>query len=173
MPKNIALLTMSMDIGGAETHIYELACALSKCGHNVTVFSAGGAYVELLTKNGINHITAPLNNKKPKNLFRSYKLICAYIKSNPYCILHSHTRISNFVSNLASKKYGVPFVSTVHGKFSTGFLQKLFTRWGIRALCVSEDLKLHTNKNYNFDGNKLSVTKRLSSFDGFLSTNSF
>ncbi len=158
MPKNIALLTMSMDIGGAETHIYELACALSQCGHNVTVFSSGGAYVELLKEHGINHITAPLNNKKPKNLYTSYKLICDYIKNNPDCILHSHTRISNFASNYAAKKYGVPFVSTVHGKFTTGLFQYLFTRWGIRALCVSDDLKTHTIENYGFDSEKLRVT---------------
>lgn len=158
MLKNIAILTMSMDIGGAETHIYELSCALAKKGHNVTVFSAGGAYVEPLEKRGVKHITAPLNSKNPVALMGAYRTVRDYVKNNRDCIIHSHTRISNFTADMISKKYGVPFVSTIHGKFSTGFLQKLFTKWGTRALPVSEDLLYHTIEHYYYDRDKLRVT---------------
>ena len=82
MLKNIAILTMSMDIGGAETHIYELSCALAKKGHNVTVFSAGGAYVEPLEKRGVKHITAPLNSKNPVALMGAYRTVRDYVKNN-------------------------------------------------------------------------------------------
>ena len=68
MQKNVAILTMSLNIGGAETHIYELACAIAAKGHNVTVFSAGGVYADKLKEQGISHIEAPLNSKSPKSL---------------------------------------------------------------------------------------------------------
>lgn len=158
MPKNIALLTMSLNIGGAETHIFELACALSESGHNVTVFSAGGVYVDKLEKRGIKHITAPLDTKNPFSILKSYQIIRDYVKNNHPCVIHSHTRISNFTANLISKKYGVPFVSTIHGIYKTGLGARIFSKWGTRALAVSEDRKQYAVDCYDFDPNKIRLT---------------
>lgn len=158
MPKNIVMMTMAMDIGGAETHIFELSRALVLRGHKVTVFSAGGAYVKELEKCGIKHITAPFRSKSPSALRKAKRIVSEFIKQNPDVIIHSHARIANFTANSVSKKFGVPFVSTVHGKFSTGILQRIFTKWGIRALTVSEDLKQHTFEYYGFPKDKMRVT---------------
>jgi len=158
MGKNIAILTMSLNIGGAETHIYELACALSEKGHNVAVFSAGGVYADKLKENGITHITAPLNKKDFNSLKQSYKLVSDYVKQNKPCVIHSHTRISNLTAFAVSKKLNIPFVSTVHFNFSTGLLQKMLTKWGDRAIAVSEDLKNYAADNYGFDKEKISIT---------------
>ena len=38
----ILMATMGMDIGGAETHIVELAKELKKQGHDVAIVSHGG-----------------------------------------------------------------------------------------------------------------------------------
>ena len=54
---NILMVTMSMQIGGAETHVLELSRALVKMGHKVTVASKDGVYTELLREAGI---TAPV-----------------------------------------------------------------------------------------------------------------
>lgn len=158
MRKNIVILTMSLNIGGAETHIFELACALSQRGNHVTVFSAGGVYADKLSEKGIQHITAPLNKKDPVSLIRSYRAVSSFVKKNRPCIIHSHTRISNFTARLISKKYNIPFVSTVHFSFSTRFFQKLLTNWGDRSLAVSEDLKEYTTREYGFDRDKITVT---------------
>ena len=155
---NIALLTMSLNIGGAETHIFELALELKNRGNNVTVFSAGGVYANKLVQNGIPHITAPLNKKDPASLLKSYRLISDYVKNNSPCVIHSHTRISNFVSNLVCKKYNVPFVTTVHFNFSTAYFERKFSRWGDRAIAVSNDLKEYTANSYDYDRDKISVT---------------
>ena len=56
----ILLVTMAMDIGGAETHILELAKELKRRGNEIFVASNGGKYVEELQKDGIEHIWAPL-----------------------------------------------------------------------------------------------------------------
>ena len=42
-PLKILMTTMQMGFGGAETHIYELALALQKNGHTVTIASAGSS----------------------------------------------------------------------------------------------------------------------------------
>ena len=72
---NILLVTMEMQVGGAETHVFELAKELKKRGNNVIVMSAGGKYADELEKAGIKHIYAPLKNKKPQNILKSYKII--------------------------------------------------------------------------------------------------
>lgn len=158
MQKNILILTMALNIGGAETHIFELANALAARGNNVTVFSAGGVYADKLTENGIKHITAPLNKKDPASLIRSYRIVSKYVKEHRPCVIHSHTRISNFTARAISKKYRIPFISTVHFNFSTGFFQRLMTCWGDRALAVSEDLKEYAAREYGFDRDKITVT---------------
>ena len=72
---NILLVTMGMDIGGAETHILELAKELKKRGNVVYVASNGGKYVDELSESGIEHIWAPLHNKHPLNLLKCLLMI--------------------------------------------------------------------------------------------------
>ncbi len=158
MQKNIALLTMSLNIGGAETHIFELACALKQKGHNVTVFSAGGVYVEKLESRGIKHVYAPLSDKNPINILRSCRILREYVKNNRPCIIHSHTRISNFTADIVSREMNVPFVSTIHGIYRTDFATRIFTKWGTRALAVSEDRKEYAVNCYDFDPDKVRLT---------------
>ncbi len=167
MRKNVAILTMSLNIGGAETHIFELACALAESGHNVTVFSAGGVYVEKLEARGIKHVLTPLDTKNPLSILKSYCIIRDYVKNNRPCVIHSHTRISNFTANLISKKYGVPFVSTIHGIYKAGFPARIFSKWGTRALAVSEDRKRYAVDCYDFDENKIRLTVNGINLDTF------
>ena len=42
---NLLIVQLSLDIGGAETHIVELALELNRRGYHVVVASNGGAYV--------------------------------------------------------------------------------------------------------------------------------
>ena len=48
----ILLASMSMDIGGAETHIVELAKGLVAAGHQVHVVSEGGIFADELVSIG-------------------------------------------------------------------------------------------------------------------------
>ena len=57
---NVLLVTMEMNIGGAETHILELAKELKRREHNVFVASAGGKLVAELEEFGVTPIEAPL-----------------------------------------------------------------------------------------------------------------
>ena len=72
---NILLVTMEMNMGGAETHVLELAKALKRKKHNVFVISSGGKLVSELEKNGIQHIYAPLKDKKINHIITSIKTI--------------------------------------------------------------------------------------------------
>ena len=51
---NILLSLMQLNIGGAETHVVELAKELKRKGFNVIVTSNGGVYVKELEDAGIS-----------------------------------------------------------------------------------------------------------------------
>ena len=51
----ILMATMGLDIGGAETHIVELAKELRSDGHDVAIVSNGGVYVPEIEAAGQFH----------------------------------------------------------------------------------------------------------------------
>ncbi len=158
MGKHIALLCMSLNIGGAETHIFELAKGLTSKGHTVTVFSNGGVYADALEKIGIRHVQTPLHRKNLYSLITSYRILKREFKKNFPSVVHSHTRISNYVGGLVCKKLHIPMVTTVHGHFRSDFFYRLFTRWGCRSLAVSEDLKDYLIADYNYPPEYVKLT---------------
>ncbi len=158
MSKHIAMLCMSLDIGGAETHIFELSKQLHKEGHTVTVFSNGGVYEEALVQTGVRHVKAPLHCKNLSALWRSYRILLKEFRKNRPSVVHSHTRISNFIGKLVCKKLKIPMVTTVHFNFRSGFFFRLFSDWGCRALAVSEDLKTYVVDEYGYNPNHVTLT---------------
>ena len=82
MGKHIALLCMSLNIGGAETHIFELAKGLTAKGHTVTVFSNGGVYAKALEEIGIRHVQAPLHRKNLFSLINAHTTIALFFSAS-------------------------------------------------------------------------------------------
>ena len=154
----ILLVTMGMDIGGAETHILELAKELKRRGNEVFVASNGGKYVEELEAANIEHIYAPLNNKKLKNIVKSYKILKKVIKDKNIELVHSHSRISSFICGLLKKRLKFPYVTTAHWTFKVTPLLKLMTDWGENVVAVSEDIKEYLINNYGVKEKNIFVT---------------
>lgn len=155
---NILLVTMCMNIGGAETHVLELAKELKKRNNNVYVVSNGGEYVEELNKEHIEHISAPLHNKNMINMVKSYKIVEKVIKEKEIDIVHSHARIPSLVSGIVCKTKKIPFVTTAHGVYRVSPLLKLITNWGQKTLSVSEDIKEYLIREYNINEKDITLT---------------
>ena len=66
---------MSLDIGGAETHIVELSKELRRNGNEVVVVSNGGVYVSELADAGIRHYCAPMHRRNIFSMIKSYFLL--------------------------------------------------------------------------------------------------
>ena len=66
----ILILTDRLDIGGAETHIAQLALELLKEGNEVAVASSGGKVADWLQALGISHYCMPLGSHSPLILLR-------------------------------------------------------------------------------------------------------
>jgi len=147
-----------MDIAGAQTHILELAKELKRRGNEVFVASNGGKYVDELKNANIEHIYAPLNNKKIKNVITSYKTLKQAIIDKKIDLVHSHTRITSFICALLKKKLKFPYVTTAHWTFKVTPILKLITNWGENVIAVSEDIKEYLMKNYKVDSKNIFVT---------------
>lgn len=155
---NILLALMQLNIGGAETHVVELAKELKRRGFNVIVTSNGGVYVKELEEEGIKHYSVPLQNKNPFNMIRASKRLATIIKKENIDIVHSHARIPSFILGKLHKKMKFPFVTTAHWVFTTKYGLKYITDWGEKTVAVSEDIKKYLMDNYKVPEGDIRVT---------------
>ncbi len=93
----ILMATMGLDIGGAETHIVELAKELKKRGYDVIIASNGGVYVPEVEAAGIRHYCVPMNRRKVFAIWKSYRLMKQIIEKERTDIVHAHARIHGFI----------------------------------------------------------------------------
>ena len=155
---NVLLSLMQLDIGGAETHVVELAKELKRRGINPIVTSNGGAYEKELEEAGIKHYCVPLQNKNPLNMLKSVKLLRRIIKDENIDIVHSHARIPSFILGRLHAKMKFPFVTTAHWVFTTRWGLKYITNWGEKTVAVSEDIKTYLIDNYKIPEGDIQVT---------------
>ena len=155
---NILLSLMQLNIGGAETHVVELAKELKRKGFNIIVTSNGGVYVKELEEAGIKHYRVPLQNKNPLNMLKAASLLKRIIKEEKIDLVHSHARIPSFILGKLHKRMKFPFVTTAHWVFNTGYGLKYITDWGEKTVAVSEDIKTYLMDNYHVPAGDINVT---------------
>ncbi len=155
---NILLSLMQLNIGGAETHVVELAKELKRRGYNPIVTSNGGVYTKELEAAGIKHYAVPLQNKNPLNVIKAKRMLEKIIKDEKIDIVHSHARIPSFILGRLHKKMKFPFVTTAHWVFTTKYGLKYITDWGEKCVAVSEDIKTYLMDNYKIPSGDIQVT---------------
>jgi len=154
----ILMATMGLDIGGAETHILELAKELKARKNDVLIASNGGVYVQELESAGVRHIWAPMNVRSVGKMLVSRRLMDRLIRSEKPDIVHAHARIPALICSGLCKKYKIPFVTTAHWVFDTSGLLRYLTQWGSRTIAVSEDIVRYLTENYGVPRRDIFVT---------------
>lgn len=154
----ILMTTMSLGIGGAETHIAELSKGLCGMGHDITVASGGGVFVESLEKAGVKHVTLPLYSKKPIDVIRCYRGLKKLIAQEHFDVVHAHARIPAAICGILAKRMGFRFATTAHYNFKVSPIWRWASNWGERSLAVSYDLKEYLIKNYDVPSDNISLT---------------
>ncbi len=149
---------MWMVIGGAETHVVELSRELAAEGHDVTVASNGGVYVDALVSAGVKHFTVPLHTKNPAAMIKSYRLLKKLIKREKFDIVHAHSRIPAFICGALSKRMGFRFVTSTHAVFKVGPLLERLSDWGDHTFAVSCDIKQYLIDNYGTPSDNITLT---------------
>lgn len=158
MSKRILMVTMGLDIGGAETHIVELSKQLKAMGHDVAVVSNGGVYVDEITAAGIRHHSAPLNRRSIPCMLRSLAALHRVIREEKPDVVHAHARIPGFLCGLLRPVMRFPFVTTAHWVFDTGGGLRRLTNWGQRTIAVSDDIKAYLMREYGVAEEHIRIT---------------
>jgi glycosyltransferase involved in cell wall biosynthesis len=149
---------MSLEIGGAETHVVELSKELVSRGYDVMVASNGGAYTKELIDGGVKVVTIPMHSKKPQFVLKSLSKLNKTLKEYNPDIVHAHARIPALYASVFEKKFKFRMITTVHGKFKTNWLLKRITQWGNEIFVVSDDIRTYLLENYPVESAKIFKT---------------
>ncbi len=152
----VLLLTDRMDLGGAETHIFDLALGLSRMGVQVTVLSDGGRMAERLLAVGIPHIRCRLATRNPLRWPLLRRRLGRILREGDYDILHAHARIPALLLRGFSRM-GVGVVVTAHAAFRPFPLSRMLSYWGEKTIAVSEDLRMHLIRFHSVPPERIRV----------------
>lgn len=153
----ILLLAMSLEMGGAETHVVSLAKNLKVRGWDVAVASAGGSLVKILSEAGVPHVFAPLDSRSPLNMAAAARTIRDLVRSRKIGLIHAHARIPAWIAEGIARKAGIPMVVTYHGTFVSGPFWNFFTRPGNRTIAISPDIREYVVREFGFTPETTSV----------------
>lgn len=153
----ILMLASSLDEGGAETHVFTLACALARLGHSVCVISSGGRLSQGLAWNNVRHIKLSLSSRNPFAIFKATLRLRKIIKRGEYDIIHIHSRLAGFICRISLPSHHPTVVSTVHSRFKINPILKKLSFWGARSIAVSEDLRDYLSSNYDISTDNITL----------------
>ena len=140
----------TLESGGVEQGVLEIAKALVDSGHESHVVSAGGRLVEDLVLSGTNHHCWDLHKKSLFTL-KLVKPLRKWILSMNPDVLHIRSRMPAWVVwralNGIPKKKRPQLVSTVHGLHSINFYSAVMTK-PFNIIAVSNSSKDYIIKNY-------------------------
>lgn len=155
----ILLLTTHLNPGGIASYVVSLARGLKASGETILIASSGGGCVDLLAKEGIEHIVIPIRTKSELSLkvLISFFKLRKIIRENKIQIIHSQTRVTQVLGFLLSKFSGVVFISTCHGFFRPRFFRRIFPCWGKRVIAISQYVRKHLVDDFNVDKQKISL----------------
>lgn len=145
---NILHISRTMDIGGAEKIVYQLATDLKEEFENVHVASTGGLWEEELNKNGIkHHKILDVESKSPKTLATNFNTLRKIIKENKIDIIHTHHRMAAFYARLLMYIFPkVKHIYTAHNIFDNKIKMYKYSLKGAKVIAVSLAVKEHLKK---------------------------
>ena len=153
----ILLLIDSLSVGGAETHVYDLARELKALGHSVTVASAGGELARRICKCGVRHIKIRFFTRGVILGVIDYFRLRSLVKRERFDIIHAHSRRAAFIGERTARRARIPFVTTAHAKFSVSPIKKYMSRWGYYVSAVSEDIAAYLCEEYSISPERIRI----------------
>ncbi len=141
----ILLLTNHLNPGGITRYLLNLAKGLKERGHEVYVGSRGGIWEKKFSEAGIGLVPIPLHTKSivSFSVLKSFVALSRFLKQTRVDMVHSNTRVSQFLSALLRRFRKIPYVSTFHGEFRPHFFRKAFKASGILSIAISDHVKEH------------------------------
>lgn len=142
----------SMDSGGAESMVVDLARSIKKTGeHDVFVFTFGNEYISLLCrKHKVKHITLPEDIQKFKAMYNWPLFAFAFALFLKRCgveVLHTHLYKATLMGGMACIVSGIKHIATQHDVYtitekpSRGKYLRWLSKCGSTIVTISKDMK--------------------------------
>ena len=146
---NILHISRTMDIGGAERIVYQLATDLKDEFDQVHVASTGGLWEDKLAENGIqHHRILDVNSKQPATVLKILDSLSKIIKENEITLVHTHHRMAAFYIRLLQMRHPkLIHVYTAHNVFKDKLPLYGFALKNAKSVAVGEAV----NKNLKED----------------------
>lgn len=153
-----------LDTGGVERGTVDVAAAVVAAGGRALVVSAGGRMEVELKRAGAEHVAMPVDRKSPGRILRNAGRLAGLIRREKVDIVHARSRAPAWSARAAARRAGVPFVTTFHGIYGTGFpLKKAWNRImtaGDRTIAVSDYVAGHIRQRYRVPAGRIAVIHR-------------
>jgi len=120
--------------------------------------------VHELARVGADHVELPLASKNPVVMTRNIGRLRALIGERGVDIVHARSRAPAWSAFFASRKEGVPFVTTFHAPYNRGapfktLYNSVMTR-GDRVIAISNFIADHIEQVYKIDRRRIRVVHR-------------
>ena len=137
---SILHISRTMDIGGAERIVYQLATDLKDEFDQVHVASTGGLWEEKLAENGIqHHRVLDVDSKQPATVLKILASLSKIIKENEITLVHTHHRMAAFYVRLLQMRHpNLIHVYTAHNIFKDKLPLYKFALGKARTVAVSQ-----------------------------------
>lgn len=129
--KIVYVLTRADEIGGVQVHVRDLAMALRRSGHDVTVLAGSpGALSDQLGAGGVRYENVPalVRPIAPWRDAVAVRQLYAILRRLRPDLVSTHSSKAGWLGRIAAKLSGVPVVFTAHGWPFTGGAPRL-QRW--------------------------------------------
>jgi glycosyltransferase involved in cell wall biosynthesis len=162
----------ALQTGGVERGTCDMAAALMDAGWRAVVASAGGPMVRELERAGAVHVTLPLGTKNPLGIWRNAARLAGLVAEWSVDLVHARSRAPAWSAYWASRRTGVPLVTTFHGTYNNQNALKrhynaIMTR-GARVIAISDFIAEHVRVEHGCPVDRIRVIPRgvdIRSFD--------
>lgn len=160
------LIARSDQIGGAHTHVRDLAVALQNDGHRVTVFMGGdGPVIDHFKKFGVTVVKIPsvVRNITLFQDIRSYYHLKQEIASFKPDIITAHSSKTGFLGRIIAWRLGIPVMFTAHGwSFTDGkskFKQAVYRMLERIVIPITDKIVAVSDYDRNLGMEQLSLSE--------------
>jgi glycosyltransferase involved in cell wall biosynthesis len=142
--------------GGLERAVIGKSIFLQKSGHSTIIISNGGIFENDLAEAGIEHMKLPVHLKNPFTVYKMGSELAWIVKQKGVDVIHSHSRVPSWSGFFASKRTGVPFITTAWGLYEPHFLSRVMCS-GDKVIAVSSIVASHLVNKLKADRNKIQI----------------
>ena len=139
-----------LNTGGITRYVLSLSARLAQRGHRVIVASDSGDAAGQLPALGVERWDLPLHTSAEisPQVVRSMGRLAARLSREPVDLLHAHTRVGQVVAAWASRRTGIPYLTTWHGMFRRRLGRRLWPCTGQVTIAISEPVRQHLIEDF-------------------------